>query len=114
MNRSIQVQIVVEILEAIVLHLADEEARTKSRAAVIVSTLLSNHRKLVYNCLNSASPASATMAVLRLLTAIVMHGPALARELLIAFDFSHKTFGTLVNRRDKKVRCYRAHQLLIA
>ena len=43
------------------------------------------------------------MAALRLLTAIVMHGPALARELLTAFDFSHKTFGALVNRRDKKV-----------
>ena len=97
-----EVQIVLEILEVIVLHLADEDARTKSRAAVIVSTLLTNHRKLVYHCLNSASPANATMAVLRLLTAIVMHGPALARELLIAFDFSHKTFGALVNRRDKK------------
>jgi hypothetical protein len=77
--------------------------RTKSRAPVIVSRLLNNHRKLVYHCLSSASPARVTMAVLKLLTAIVMHGPVLAREMLTAFDFSHKMFGALVNRRDTKV-----------
>ena len=93
----------MEILEVMILQLAEDDMRTKSRATVIVSRLLTNHRKFVYNCLNSASPASLTMAVLKLLTAIVMHGPALAREMLTAFDFSHKTFGALVNRRDKKV-----------
>ena len=87
----------------IILQLAEDSIKTKSKATVIVSRLLTNHRKLVYNCLNSASPSNVTMAALRLLTAIVMHGPALARELLTSFDFSHKTFGALVNRRDKKV-----------
>lgn len=45
--------------------------------------------------------------MLKLLAAIVMQGPSVAKELLSTFDFSHKTFGTLVNRRDKKVvYCY--------
>ena len=88
----------------IILELVKDDTRTKSQATVIVSRLLANHRKFVLSSLNSPSPSNFTMATLKLLTAIVMHGPTLAGELLAAFDFSHKKFGILANRRDKKVQ----------
>ena len=96
----------MEILEVIVLQLVKDDMKTKSQATVIVSRLLASHRKLINTSLNSSSPANFTIAVLKLLTAIVMHGPALAREMLTAFDFSNKRFGALANRRDKKVQYY--------
>ncbi|XP_028415489.1 nucleolar pre-ribosomal-associated protein 1-like [Dendronephthya gigantea] len=102
-QRSVfEVQVVLEIFEVIILQLVGGDIRTKTQATAIVSIFLANHRKLVYNCLNSTSPSNVTIAMLRLLTAFVMHGQAITRELLTTFDFSHKTFGTLVNRRDKK------------
>lgn len=101
-----QVQVVLEIFEIIILQLVGGDVRTKSQAITIISIFLSNHRKLVYSCLNSTSPANVTIAMLKLLTAFVMHGPALTRELLTTFDFSHKTFGALVNQREKKVLAY--------
>lgn len=95
----------MEILETIILQLVEEDTKTKAWATPIITILLTNHRKLVYHCLNSASSASIAVAALKLLTAIVMHGSAFSRELLATFDFSHKTFAALVNRRDKKVQC---------
>lgn len=80
--------------------------KRKSKAEVIVLQLLTHHKKLVYHSLNPSSSENVTIATLRLLTAIVMHGPVLAREILSAIELSHKTFVSLARRCNKKVITY--------
>ena len=94
---------VLEILETIILHMAEEDTRIKSKSTAIITKIFTKHKKLVYNSLNPSSPVKLTAAMLKLLTAIVMQGSPVAKEMLTTFDFSHKTFSMLVNRRDKKV-----------
>ena len=65
--------------------------------------VLQNHIKILYTCLNPGNPPDVIKAALRLLTAMVTQGTSAAREVQRSFDFTLKSIGSLLNKRDKKV-----------
>ena len=70
---------------------------------LIVQRFLQSHMKILYTCLNPGNPPDVIKAALRLLTAMVTQGMSAAREVQRSFDFTLKSIGSLLNKRDKKV-----------
>ena len=95
----------LEVLEFVLLFIAENEQQYAYRSSgmQIVRQVLQSHMKFVYHCLNPAAPASLTMTMLRLLTAMVTQGAVAAREVQMTFDFSLKALQSLPKKQDPKV-----------
>lgn len=93
----------LEVLECVLLLAAEGGSNSSAKGMEIVHHVLQNHLKTLYSCLNPASPATITKAVLRLLAAMVTQGTVAAREVQGTFDFSLKALSAVANRRDNKV-----------
>ena len=102
-SSAFQFQLALEVLECSLLLAAEEGASSSTRGMEIVHHILQSHLKTLYSCLNPASPATITKAVLKLLAAMVTQGTVAAREVQGMFDFSLKALAAVANRRDSRV-----------
>ena len=100
---SHQFQTALEVLECLLIFTSEDGRHSTAEGMDIVRHILHNHIKVLYSCLNPASPANITKAVLRVLTAMVTQGTAAAREVQSVFDFSLRALSALPHRRDNKV-----------
>ena len=69
----------------------------------LVHNLLQLHMHPVYSSLTSGKPDRLTAAALQLLTAAVMQGPSVSRDLQLLFNFSYKPV-RLLHMRSKKLQ----------
>ena len=69
----------------------------------LVHHLLQLHMHPIYSSLVTGKPDRLTAAALQLLTAAVMQGPSVARDLQLLFNFSYKPVG-LLHLRSKKLQ----------
>ena len=76
-------------------------SKERSIGQRLVHQLMECHTKHLHSSLTSSKPDKLTASTLRLLTAMVMQGPATAREIAAWFNFAYKPVDLLASRTDK-------------
>ena len=102
-------------MEQVCLKAASSDASENLKLAGhnLAASLINNHMKIFYPALSLTAPNVLTATTLRLLTALVAQGPAIARELLCSFNFSYKPLEILptkignVNKVIELMKCYK-------
>ena len=69
-----------------------------SAGAKLVAAILSNHMRCVYTSLQSTQPVRLVASCLKLLTAMVLQGPRVARDIQQNFNFTYKPLDVLPGR----------------
>lgn len=64
----------------------------------LVSTILTSHMRCIYSCLQTTQPMRLVASCLKLLTAMVLQGPATAKDIQQSFNFGYKPLEVLPNR----------------
>lgn len=86
-------------------QLTDHNKLHQSIGSRLATSLLSSHLGSIYFSLSHNKPDILCAAALRLLTAVVMQGPATATELLVLFDFGLSSLNALPHRHKKYKVC---------
>ena len=69
-----------------------------SVGSTLVSTILTNHMRCIYSCLQTSQPMRLVASCLKLLTAMVLQGPGTARDIQQSFNFGYKPLEVLPSR----------------
>ena len=69
-----------------------------SIGAKLVAAILSNHMRCIYTSLQSSQPMRLVASCLKLLTAMVLQGPRVARDIQQSFNFGYKPLEVLPSR----------------
>lgn len=85
--------------------LTDHNKLYQSIGSRLATCLLSSHLGSIYFSLSPNKPDILCAAALRLLTAVVMQGPATATEFLVLFDFGSSSLNALPHRHKKYKVC---------
>ena len=102
----LQAHLIFEILELVLLRIADDLTKFKAVGQNIVRRILAVHMGLVYTTLAMRNKSGHIKGVLKLLTAMIMQGESSAKEFQAQFDFQNRNIKPLLNRRDGKVCPY--------
>lgn len=100
---SFQLSTIFLCLEAILLRTAADLQKYSSVAQTIVSLTLANHLPAVFKCIGMHNKAQHIKAGLKLLTAMVMQGTSVAKDVINAIDWERRFWFQVMERKDIKV-----------
>ena len=100
-----QIFLFTAVVDSETTQLTDDNKLYQSIGSRLATSLLSSHLGSIYFSLSPNKPDILCAAALRLLTAVVMQGPATATEFLVLFDFGLSSLNALPHRHKKYKVC---------